>query len=360
MSSMPHSTTSHHHHPGLDEAIVGVDTHKDVHVAAAINTLGVLLGTSEFSATAAGYEQLLSWASAFGMLRQAGVEGTGSYGAALSRHLRAAGIEVIEVNQPDKATRRKQGKTDAIDAQMAAQAVLSRRATAVAKTNDGPVDMLRMYKNARSSAVKARTQAINQLKAILVRADPQLREQLTGLSNRKLFHACAVLTVTGDTSPLDAAIYTLRSLAQRIQNLTYEINDLMSRIDTVVKSSCPELLERDGVGPDSAATLLIASGDNPERLRSEASFAALCGASPIEASSGKIRRHRLNRGGDRQANRALHTIVLTRLRCNDRAKSYMDQRIAAGKTRNEAIRCLKRYAARELYALIIKPLSEHP
>jgi len=355
---MPHPTASRQHpHSGGEEVIVGVDTHKDTHTAAVITTLGVLLGHQMFPASRAGYGQLLDWARSFGMVARAGVEGTGSYGAALSRHLRAADIEVVEVHQPDKATRRRRGKTDAIDAELAARAVLSGRADAVAKTNDGPVEILRLYKNARSSAVKARTQAINQLKAIMIRVDPQLREQLTGLTNSKLFRACADLPHTNGTSPWDAAAHTLRTLAQRIQHLTTEANELEKRIKAVVQSHRPALLERDGVGPDSAATLLITAGDNPDRLHHEASFAALCGSSPTEASSGKTCRHRLNRGGDRQANRALHSIVLTRLRINEQAKIYMDRRLAEGKTRREAVRCLKRYTARELYKLITEPLA---
>jgi transposase len=329
-----------------------VDTHKDVHAAAVITTLGAALDGRSFPATAEGYRQLVSWARSFGMLRRAGIECTGSYGAALTRHLQAEGIAVTEVNQPDKAARRRHGKTDAVDAEAAARAVLSGRATATAKTSDGPVEMLRLFKLAKGSAVKSRTQAINQLKSVLVCADAALRESLAGLSNPKLIKQCAALTETEISGPAGAAQHTVRLLARRIQNLTEEINDLTRQMADAVQASTPALLDVYGVGPDSAAALLIAAGDNPERLDSEASFAALCGTSPVEASSGKTQRRRLNRGGDRQANAALYRIVLSRLRWDGRTQDYLRRRLAEGKTRREIIRCLKRYIAREIYQLI--------
>jgi transposase len=289
------------------------------------------------------------------VLRRAGVECTGSYGAALTRHLRAEGIEVTEVNQPDKAARRRHGKTDAVDAEAAARAVLSGRATASAKTSDGPVEMLRLFKLAKGSAIKSRTQAINQLKSVLVSADATLRESLAGLTNPLLFKRCAELEALDTLGPAAAAHHTLRLLARRIQHLTEEINDLNMRITEAVKVRTPGLLEVNGVGPDSAAVLLIAAGDNPERVDSEASFAALCGTSPVEASSGKTQRRRLNRGGDRQANAALYRIVLSRLRWDGRTQDYLRRRLAEGKTRREIIRCLKRYVAREIYRLIVTP-----
>ncbi|MGW0885837.1 IS110 family transposase [Streptomyces sp. NPDC002671] len=335
-----------------EEVLLGVDTHKDVHAAAVITTLGATLDGRSFPATADGYSQLVAWARSFGVLRRAGVECTGSYGAALTRRLGAEGIEVTEVNQPDKAARRRHGKTDAIDAEAAARAVLSSRATAAAKTSDGPVEMLRLFKLAKGSAVKSRTQAINQLKSVLVCADPELRESLAGLSNPKLFQQCATLAESEISGPAGAARHTLRLLARRIQNLTEEINDLNKRIAEAITTSTPGLLDVHGVGPDSAAALLISAGDNPERLDSEASFAALCGTSPVEASSGKTQRRRLNRGGDRQANAALFRIVLSRLRWEGRSQDYMRRRLAEGKTRREIIRCLKRYVAREIYRLI--------
>jgi transposase len=342
------------------EVILGVDTHKDIHVAAVISIHGALLGSRSFPATAEGYGRLLDWATALGPVRQAGVEGTHSYGAALTRHLLNTGIDVIEVNQPDKAHRRRRGKTDAIDAEAAARAVLSGRATALAKAGDGHVERIRLFKLAKASATKSRTQAINQLKAILVGADPALRESMTGLSNPRLIRRCANLDPGQPDTPAAAAAYTLRLLARRVIELTREVDDLNQRITDAVNACTPELLQRYGVGPDTAAALLLAAGDNPHRLTSEASFAALCGVSPIEMSSGKTHRRRLNRGGDRQANSALYTIVIVRLRWDLRTRAYVDRRVREGKTRREAIRCLKRYVARELYELIARTPHHSP
>ncbi|RIV34589.1 IS110 family RNA-guided transposase [Micromonospora radicis] len=336
------------------EVVLGIDTHKDVHVAATVSTMGVLLGTRTFPATAAGYEQLLTWARTHGTVQRAGVECTSSYGAALTRHLHDHGIKVIEVNQPDRATRRRRGKTDAIDAEAAARAVLSGRATITAKTTNGAVEALRLFKLAKDSANKARTQAINQLKAVLVGADPSLREALSGLGPKTLFRRCAELPLPAATASITAkaVVHTLRLLAQRIHQLTAEIRDLERQLTETITATTPELLQRQGVGPDSAAALLIAAGDNPERMQHEAAYAALCGTSPVEASSGKTQRLRLNRGGDRQANAALYGIVITRLRWDQRTRDYLDRRLAEGKTRREAIRCLKRYVAREIFTML--------
>lgn len=343
---------------GPEDVLLGVDTHKDFHAAAVITTVGATLDGRPFPATADGYRQLLAWAHSFGTLRRAGVECTGSYGAALTRYLRGAGIEVTEVNQPDKAARRRHGKTDAVDAEAAARAVLSGRATATAKAADGPVEALRLFRMAKGSATKSRTQAINQLKSVLISTAPALRESLAGLSNVKLIRSCAELDVAAGNDSAAAARHTLRLLARRIQSLTEEINDLNQRMTDAVLIAAPGLLDHRGVGPDTAAALLIAAGDNPDRLGSEASFAALCGTSPVEASSGKTQRRRLNRGGDRQANSALYTIVLSRLRWDPRTRDYMNRRIAQGKSRREAIRCLKRYVARDLYKHIIGSMPQ--
>ncbi len=258
------------------------------------------------------------------------VEGTGCYGAALTRYLRRHDITVLEVNRPDRATRRRQGKTDTIDATAAAHAVLSNRATTTANTTDGSVEMLRMFKLARASAVKSRTQAINQLKAVIVNADPALRETLTSLTPTALIRHCATLPPATPTDVTSATAYTLRRLAQRIQALTGEAHDLELHITAIITAHAPQLLQRHGIGPDSAAALLITAGDNPDRMTSEASFAALCGVSPLEASSGKTRRRRLNRGGDRRANAALYRIALSRSRCDQRTRAYLDKRAAQG------------------------------
>ena len=355
MPHIAHAADQHQDDDIADEVVLGVDTHKDLHVAAVVTSLGALVDTHCFPTTAAGYRQLLVWARTLGTVRQAGVECTGSYGAALARHLRSEGVEVIEVNQPDKATRRRRGKTDAIDAEAAAHAVLAGRATASAKAGDGPVEMIRMFKLAKTSATKGRTQAINQLKAVLVAADTDLRESLSGLSNTLLFRRCAELDAGTPHDVTTAAIYTLRLLARRILELGTEIRDLERRITDVIAGHAPKLLERRGIGPDSAAALLITAGDNPDRLHSEASFAALCGVNPVNASSGKTTRRRLNRGGDRQANAALYRITLSRLRWDARTGDYLARRIAEGKSRREVIRCLKRYIAREIYQIISEP-----
>src|SRR6266545_2581466 len=313
MSSMP-EVPPLGHDSDADEVILGVDTHKDSHVGAVITTLGVLVASEAFPATAVGYRQLLTWARSLGPLRRAGVEGSGSYGAAL--------------------------------------AVLSGRASATAKASDGPVEMIRMFKLAKASALKSRTQAINQLKAVLVCADPALRKSLAGLGPCTLVRRCADLDPATPNDVVSAAVYTLRRLAQRILHLTEEIRDLEKRITAAVNTHNPQLLERHGIGQDSAAAMLIAAGDNPDRLNSEGSFAALCGVSPVDASSGKTKRRRLNRGGDRQANAALYRIVLTRLRWDADTRAYVQRRLAEGKTQREAIRCLKRYVAREVYQII--------
>ncbi|MFI5609448.1 IS110 family transposase [Amycolatopsis sp. NPDC051903] len=337
------------------EVIVGVDTHKDFHVAAVVTALGVLLATNAFPTTRAGYQALVNWARGFGAVRRAGVECTGSYGAALARHLAAVDIDVFEVNQPDKVNRRRRGKSDAIDAESAARSVLNGQASALAKGGQGPVEMLRMFKVAKTSALKSRTQAINQLKAVLVSADPVLRDELRDLSTSEIVRRCIAWALATPTDSATAARYTLRALACRIDRLSQEIADLNAQTAAVLSSHNPAMLDTYGVGPDTAATLLIAAGDNPERLRSEASFAALCGVSPVEASSGRTQRHRLNRGGDRQANSALRRIVLVRLRWDRRTRDYIDRRVREGKTKREAVRCLKRYIARELYRIITAP-----
>ncbi|MFJ5221182.1 IS110 family transposase [Streptomyces sp. NPDC088354] len=360
---MTQRTDPRHHATDLSEEVVlGVDTHKDSHAAAVVTTTGALLDNRAFPTTGEGYRQLLSWARSFGRLQRAGVECTGSYGAALTRYLHSEGLTVTEVNQPDKAIRRRRGKTDAIDAAAAAHAVLSGRATAAAKTTNGPVETIRLFKMAKTSAVKSRSQAINQLKAILVAADAALRESLAGLSNPRLIRRCSELSPGEDPGPAGAARHTLRLLARRILHLTDEISELTSRITATIGVCAPKLLDVYGGGPDTAAALLTAAGDNPQRMGSEASFAALCGASPVEASSGKTQRRRLNRGGDRQANSALYTIVLARMRWDTRTRAYIERRISEGKTRREAIRCLKRYVAREIYQTIVplRPSLEQP
>lgn len=340
------------------EVVLGVDTHRDVHTAAVVTSLGLLRATQEFATTAQGCRELLAWARGYGQIRRAGVECTGSYGASLSRLLQTGAIEVFDVNQPDKRARRSGGKTDAVDAEAAARAVISGRASAVAKTGDGPVEALRVLKMVRDSAVHARTKAINQLKAILVTAAPELRESLHGLGVKTLVRRCAELPATDLTEPAAAATTSaLRRLAQRVLSLTNEANDTEKLMTSLIEDHAPQLLARTGIGPDSAAAVLIVAGDNADRIRTEGSFAALCGVSPVEASSGNTQRRRLNRGGDRRANAALYRIVISRLRWDPRTQAYMERRLTEGRTRREIVRCLKRYVAREVFNLITNPYS---
>ncbi|MFC7261417.1 IS110 family transposase [Streptomyces lutosisoli] len=364
MTTRQRSTSSSTDPPVRGEVVLGVDTHGEVHVAAVVSPLGKVLGTESFPATAAGYRRLLVWARKRGTVRRAGVEGTGTFGAGLSRYLLAQHVQVYEVNRPDRTARRLLGKSDPLDAQAAARAVLSGRAKARAKTGDGPVHSARMFKLAKDSAVKARTQAINQLKAVLVIADPALRERLSTLGNRELFRTCARLTLDdgeGDEDAVAQATHiTLSLLAQRIEQLTGQIDELNQRLTRLVERHTPQLLIPVGIGPDSAVTLLITMGDNPERLKTEASFAALCGVSPVEYSSGRRSSRRLNHGGDRQANAALHRIVFTRLRVDPRTQAYYERRTQEGKTRREIIRCLKRYAAREVFNLVRTVSTDPP
>jgi transposase len=339
-------------HPTPPRVTVGVDTHKDTHVAAARDQLGRRLGTTQVPASSAGYAQLLAWAHALGEVAAWGVEGTGSYGAGLARFLAGHGQRVVEVNRPDRQARRRRGKSDAVDADAAARAVQAGEATGVPKAQDGVVEMLRALRAARQTAVKARTQAINAPKGLLVTAPAELREQLGGLPTGRLVGAAAELEVGTLTTPTAAVRLALRGLARRYQHLDAEIALLTEQLDALTARHAPKLRDLHGVGPDCAAALLIAAGDNPRRLHSEAAFAALCGTSPVEASSGKTRRHRLNRGGDRQANAALHRVVVVRLRWHQPTRDYATRRTTQGKTSKEILRCLKRYVAREVFAVL--------
>jgi transposase len=343
--------------PNTEVAVIlGVDTHLDFHVAVAVDHLGRRLGESSVPTTVKGYERLLRWAEGFGPVSCAGVEGTSSYGAGLTRHLRARGIEVLEVERPKhrRSSRRNLEKSDPSDAERAARAVLAGEASGVPKSSDGRVEMIRTLRAARRSAIKARTQAANQLQGLRVTAPEELRRRLRGLTTKELVSVAGRFRL-GD-GPRDvptATRFALRSVARRYEALSEEIADLDAHLGPLVAQVAPELVALPGIGTDSAATLLIAAGDNPQRLGSEASFANLCGVSPIEASSGKVVRHRLNRGGNREANRALYMTCLARMRRDRRTKEYVARRTAEGKSKREIIRCLKRYLAREVYRVLI-------
>lgn len=333
---------------------LGVDTHKEVHVAVALDEIGRRLGVLSVPANPAGYEKLVDWANGFGSTERAGVEGTGSFGAGLARFLKGQGIRVFEVIRPKRRDQYRTGKSDPIDAEAAARAVLAGTATGQPKDADGGVEMIRTLRLARRSAVKARAAAANQLQDLLVTAPERLRSELRVLSTARLVARSARFRPGANPSEVEAAArFALRSVARRYQHLSEEISELDEQLDRLTTEAAPELVAVEGVGTDTAASLLIAAGDNPERLKSEASFAHLCGAAPVPASSGKTIRHRLNPGGNRDANRALHVVALNRLRRDERTRVYVARRTAEGKSKKEVMRCLKRYIARETYRAIL-------
>lgn len=338
----------------------GVDTHKDTHTAAVLDSAGRLLGHRQFPTTPAGYAALLDWLRSHGELHRVGIEGTGVYGAGLALVLHVAGVPLVEVDRPDRKTRRRQGKSDPVDAEAAARAVQAGRATGVPKDRTGRVEALRALRIARRSAVAARAQAQTQMKSLIVTAPDQLRTVLRAMSNHELVATCAARRpdrgAAGD--PATATIIALRALARRHQQLTVEIDDLDALLAPLVAQINPTLCALLGVGPDVAGQLLVTAGENPHRLHSDAAFAMLCGAAPLPASSGRTTRHRLNRGGDRQANAALHKIVLCRLRWDPRTREFAEQRTARGNSKKEIIRILKRYIAREVYAAL-HPTNDH-
>jgi transposase len=328
----------------------GIDTHSEVHVAAALDNVGELLGTDSFSADPVGYSALLSWLGSFGQLAKVGVEGTGSYGAGLCRFLMRKGIEVVEVDRQNRQARRNAGKSDPLDAVEAARAALSGKASGQAKSRDGWVEALRVLLVAKRSARTARVKALTQMRAVVYSAPDELRVRFEGLSISAFVSAAQSLRRSRARDQVSAATKaSLSSLAHRVADLEAEIDDLDALIGPLVRANAPELLAIRGVGIDTAASLLVAAGDNPQRLRSEAAWAHLCGVSPLEASSGKVTRHRLNRGGDRQANCALWHVVISRLASDPATQAYMERRVKEGRSKREVVRVLKRYAAREVY-----------
>jgi transposase len=357
------------------EVTVGVDTHADAHVAAIIDPLGRQLGDMSFPATPAGYRALMAWIALFGTVTCVGVEGTGAYGAGLARALSAAGLRVIEVDRPDRKTRRDHGKSDPLDAFAAARAAASGRATGTPKARTGDVESVRALRVARNGAIRARARALTQLKALIVTAPADLRSQLDGLDSPQLIGTCARFRPARDqpaapsrhakrpprpgrlADPTAATKRAMASIAARVQFLDAELANLDDDLHALLTPLAPTLLALQGVGLDVAGQLLATAGDNPERLRHEAAFAHLCGAAPIPASSGKTTRHRLNRGGDRAANAALYRIVLCRLRWDPATRTYVERRTKQGRTKAEIIRCLKRYVAREVFTAIRADLS---
>jgi transposase len=333
---------------------LGADTHKDIHVAVALDGLGRRLGTLSVPAIPAGYENLVNWARGFGPLERAGVEGTGSFGAGLTRFLQEAeGTKVFEVIRPKRRDQYRSGKSDPIDAEAAARSVLAGTAIGQPKDADGEVEMIRTLRITRRSALKARAQAANQIQALLVTAPEGLKSELCELSTARLIEKASRLRPGATLSDVEAATkFALRSVARRYQHLSKEISELDERLNRLVSEVAPQLVAVEGIGTDTAASLLIAAGDNPERLKNEAAFAHLCGAAPIPASSGKTVRHRLNRHGDRDANRALYVIAICRMSRDKRTRAYVERRTKEGKSKKEIIRCLKRYIAREVYRIL--------
>ena len=331
----------------------GVDTHLETHVAAALDHLGGVLGTKSFPATGRGYRQLLGWLRSFGPLHKVGVEGTGSYGSALARHLREHDVTVVEVLRPNRQTRRRRGKTDVIDAIAAARAVLSGEATGTPKTHDGPVESLRLLKVITRSATKSRTQAINQMHNIVATAPDELRARLRGLKARELVEVCAAFRVRTDDDTLPAITrLVLRELAHTVQHLDTQLAAAKVRLRRITTAVAPDLTAAHGVGPETAASILVSAGDNSGRLAKESAFAALGGVNPVPASSGKTTRHRLNRGGDRDLNSALWRITIVRLATDPATRAYLERRVSEGKSKTETIRCIKRYLAREIYSVL--------
>jgi transposase len=334
-----------------DRAVTGgVDTHLDLNVAAALDGIGGLLGVAEFPTTRVGHGRLLCWLEGFGAVTRVGIEGTGSYGAGLARFLRGSGVEVVEVDRPNRQVRRREGKSDPVDAVEAARAAQSGRAFGAAKTRDGNVEAIRALMVAKRSARSTKIATLNQIRHLGFTGPDELRERLRGASRRWVAaEAAALRPRPGGDVVMVATKTALRSLGRRVLALDEEMAALDELLADLVAKTAPALLGLYGVGVDTAASLLVAAGDNPDRLRSEPAWAHLCGVAPIQASSGKVTRWRLNRGGDRQANAALWRIVITRMGSDPRTCTYVARRLEEGRSKGEIIRVLKRYVAREVY-----------
>jgi transposase len=334
--------------------VAGVDTHKDTHHVAVLDLAGRALADAPFPASAAGYRRLLEFVAGHGVIDKIGVELTGSYGAALTRYLIAEGVPVVEVNTTDKATRARRGKDDAIDAVAAAQKALAGMASATPKDTTGATEAIRLLTAVRDLAVKQRTQAMNQIHAHLVTAPEQLREPLRAMPRATLLQTLRSLRPDRArlADPVQAAKVALKALADRIRVLDQEIAHADADLTGLVQATAPTLLARPGIGVHTAARFLITAAANVDRLHGDAAFARLCGAAPVPVSSGKTHRMRLHRGGDRQANRALHMIVIGRIKTDARTQTYLAKKLAQGHSKRDAIRALKRYLCREvLHAL---------
>ncbi len=341
--------------------IIGVDTHSMFHHAAALDSMGHLISDRRFPTNLAGYQELLDWSASFGIIRAFGVECTGSYGAGLTRHLLAAGFDVIEVNRGHALTRSRSGKNDAIDAEEAARKVLSGQCSSPAKDTTGTVEAIRHLYLVRDSAIKSRTAALVQLRDILVTAQGFLKDRLDAKTLQA--KATQARSLRPDLNRLDepeqAAKYALRDLGRRISDLTAQINDAEKHLTKLLHSIAPTTMALPQVGPVTAAQLLITAGENIDRFPSEAAFARLCGVAPVPVSSGKSHRMRLHRGGNRQANRSIYLITVGRLKLDPKSQVYRDRKRAQGHSKGDVIRSLKRYVAREIYYALKKDLQDH-
>ncbi|GAB2324825.1 IS110 family RNA-guided transposase [Streptomyces variabilis] len=343
----------HSEQPRSGHVVIGVDTHKHVHVAAVMDTIGGILATLTIPTDTGGFRQLADWAASFGKVLAFGIEGTGSYGATLTSFLRRAGHKVVEAGRPDRRLRRMNGKSDILDAENAARAVLAGFATATPKTADGEAEMIRQLKIAHDQAVEQRAAAMVTMKAILVHAPDALRRETAGKTQVSLARHLAALRPRRLEGPEDALRHTLRTLAKRWQYLDAEAKELTKMIGDLVQRVAPQLLEPFGIGVDTAAEILVVTGDNPERIKSEAALAKLAGIAPVPTGSGMTSgRHRINHGGHRQLNAAIYRTVIVRMRFHQPTIDYVARRTAEGKTKREIIRCLKRYVIREVYHLL--------
>lgn len=325
---------------------IGVDTHKRSHVAVALDRAGKRLGEQDFEASEQGYGELCCWASSLGRCCFA-IEGASSYGAGLTRFLSARGLTVFECERPGRRDRR-QGKNDSRDALLAARRLVAGEGLSLPR-GGGQREVLRALLLERRGADQARTACLNQLHALVVTSPDSIRARLGGLHDDRLAAACARLRRRNDEEP--QLVQILRRLGRRALLLSEELAETERQLATTIRTLAPELLSECGVGPICAAQLIVSSGD-PSRMRSEASFAALAGTSPLEASSGPRTRHRLNRGGDRQLNSALHRIALNRTRFHPETAAYYNKLLAGGKSKREALRCVKRTLARHFYHLL--------
>jgi transposase len=338
------------------DVVIGVDTHKNVHAVAAVSALGVHLASTTIPVSIKGYQTLETWAISQGTVRAIGIEGTGSYGAGLSRFLTERGHVVLEVNRANRQLRHQKGKSDAVDAESAARAVLAGQATGQPKSGTSTVEMIRHFKVARDTAVKGRSQAMQTLKAIIVSAPATLREQLDSVTGKMtLIRQLAAMRPGPVTSTMASAKASLRAIARRWLVLDAEVKEHDVQLGVLTAAKAPNLIKAYGMAAGTAAEMLLLVGDNPERIHSEAAFAKMCGACPIPASSGKTNRHRLNRGGNRQANAALYRVAIVRMRSHQPTLDYVRRRTAEGKGKAEIIRCLKRYLAREIFGYLCRP-----